>query len=166
MFNFLKHKDESAKTWLFRMGINNYPMFWGTGGKTLYIKSDWSHVTVGLKLGIMTRNYVGTIFGGSMFSAMDPFHIIMLMHLVGKDFIVWDKAAKVEFKKPGKKALKMDIKYDPNEVENIRQQAQTQGKYIFTKSADWIDADGDVVCTVEKTLYVATKEYFKNRSKS
>lgn len=153
-------KGESFKTWGFRQLMNLYPMFFGTGGKLVYLQRDFKHAVVEIKLGLWTRNYVGTIFGGSQFSAMDPFHMVLLMNCIGsKDYVVWDKAATITFKKPGKTTIKTEIVYSDEELENIRQQAQTHGKFQFIKSVDWRDRAGDVVSTIEKTIYVATKEY-------
>jgi hypothetical protein len=112
---------------------------------------------------LFTRNYVGTIFGGSQFAALDPFHTVLLINCLGKEYIVWDKAGSIKFKKPGKGKLKAEIIYTDEELADIRKQTRDHGKYEFVKNADWIDAQGDVVSTLDKTVYVATKEYFKKR---
>lgn len=155
---------ENWKTWLFRLGMNLYPMFRGTGGWVTFISADWHRARVELRLRLKTRNYAGTIFGGSMFAAIDPFHMVLLMNILGKEnFVVWDKAGAIQFKKPGRGRITCDVKYSPEEIANIREQARANGKYVFVKSAEWIDEAGDVVSVVEKTIYVATKEYYRER---
>lgn len=156
---------ESLKTRLFRYGINLYPMFFGTGGKVVYLKGDWTHAIVRLKLNLWTRNYVGTIFGGSQFAAADPFHMVLLINCIGKNFIVWDKAATIVFKKPGKGVIKAEFIYTPEELKAIKQNTLQDGSYEFKKLISWIDQQGDVVSTFEKTVYVATKEHFEKRRK-
>lgn len=156
---------ESLKTKFFRYGINLYPMFFGTGGKVTFIKGDWTHATVRLKLNLWTRNYVGTIFGGSQFAAADPFHKVLLINCIGKEFIVWDKAATIIFKKPGKGVITADFIYTPEELESIKQHTLQNGSYEFKKTVSWIDQHGDTVSTFEKTVYVATKEHFNKRRK-
>jgi len=156
------HK-ESFKTWCFRHIMNLFPIYFGTGGKVLYIQNDWKHVTARLKLNIWTRNYVGTIFGGSQFSAADPFFMLMLFHILGKDFIIWDKSGTIHYKKPGKKICKADFVFTDAEIAEIKHQTTLNGKYEFKKQMEWIDADGVVISQIERTLYVATKEFFKNR---
>lgn len=158
-------KGESFKTWIFRQGMNLYPMFFGTGGKAKFIRHDWQHAIVELKLGLWTRNYVGTIFGGSMFSALDPFHIVLLINCLGKDYIVWDKSAEIQFKKPGKKRMRAEVRYEDEELQKIREITAREGRYEFVKSVDWIDSDGQVISTLNKTVYVATKEHFRKRQK-
>ncbi|WP_158320344.1 DUF4442 domain-containing protein [Pseudobdellovibrio exovorus] len=158
-------QGESFKTWFFRHGMNLYPMFFCTGGKVLYIQKDWKCARVQLKFGLRTRNYVGTIFGGSQFSAVDPFHIVLLINIFKKKYVVWDKAAEIKFKKPGRGKLRTEVRYEDEEIKYIQQQAEEHGRYEFVKTVEWIDEEGDVVSTVSKTIYVATKEYFRQRQK-
>jgi acyl-coenzyme A thioesterase PaaI-like protein len=141
-------------------------MYAGTGGKVKFISSDWTHAKVELRLKLRTRNYAGTIFGGSMFAAVDPFHMVLLLNILGvENFVVWDKAGTIKFKKPGKGKLTCDVIYSSDEVKQIREQALANGKHEFVKSVDWIDEKGDVVSVVEKTVYVATKDYYRERKK-
>jgi hypothetical protein len=156
-------RGENFKSRMFRFGMNIYPMFFATGGRLLFLKADFSHAIVRLKLNLWTRNYVGTIFGGSMFSAADPFHMVLLINCIGKNYIVWDKSAKIDFKKPGKGTLKAEFIYTPEELKNITDTADKNGNYEFKKAVSWIDQKGEVVSTYEKVIYVATKEHFKKR---
>jgi hypothetical protein len=101
---FLKTiKKESWKSWWFRLLMNWYPMYFGTGGKILFWAADSTEVHLRLRLNIWSYNYVGTIFGGSMFSAADPFYMVMLLKVLGNDYVVWDKAANIRFKNLQKK---------------------------------------------------------------
>lgn len=143
--------------------MNLYPMFFCTGGKVLYIQRDWKCARVQLKFGLRTRNYVGTIFGGSQFSAVDPFHIVLLINILKKKYVVWDKAAEIKFKKPGRGRLTTEVRYADDELEHIIRQAEQHGRYEFVKTVEWIDQEGDVVSTVSKTIYVATKDHFRRR---
>jgi acyl-coenzyme A thioesterase PaaI-like protein len=157
---------ESLKTIFFRFGINVYPMFYGTGGRVTYLAGDWTRATVRLKLGLRTRNYVGTIFGGSMFAAADPFHMVLLINILGPDFVVWDKAGRIDFKKPGRGRIEANFIYTPDEIARIRETTLKDGSYEFKKSLPWVDQQGDTVSVFEKTIYVATKEFFKQRQKA
>lgn len=154
---------ESLKTKIFRILMNWCPMYFGTGGKILFIASDWKKVTLQLKLNLWTYNYVGTIFGGSQFSATDPFLMVLLINILGKDYVVWDKAGSIRFVKPGQGQLKLSFEYTDAEIENIKAQVAAQGRYEFTKGADWLDQHGEVVSKVEKVVYVSTKAYDRER---
>ncbi|MBS1970024.1 MAG: DUF4442 domain-containing protein [Bdellovibrionales bacterium] len=154
---------ESLKTRFFRYGINLYPMFFGTGGKVLFIAGDWKKVVVRLSLNMWTRNYVGTIFGGSQFSATDPMYMVMLINILGDEYVVWDKSASIQFKKPGKGKLKAEFIYTDDELELIKRVTASEGKYEFTKSVSWFDESGAIVSTIDKNIYVATKTFYKAR---
>ena len=84
---------ESFRTFLSRLRFNAWPCYRGTGGRVTFIAGDWSEVRVRLPLSWRTRNYVGTIFGGSIYGAVDPFYMIMLIHNLGPEYLVWVKAA-------------------------------------------------------------------------
>ncbi|HQU90597.1 MAG TPA: DUF4442 domain-containing protein, partial [Denitromonas sp.] len=78
---------------LLKWGINLWPPFLGAGIRVQHIAADFSEITVALKMGLLNRNYVGTHFGGSLFSMTDPFFMLMMMHRLGKGYIVWDRSA-------------------------------------------------------------------------
>lgn len=159
-------KREDFKSWTFRTLMNMYPMFFGTGGKITFLSSDYKKATLRLKLNMWTYNYVGTIFGGSQFSALDPFHMVLLLKIIGKEYVVLDKAGAIQFKKPGKGKLTATIEYSDAEIEEIKRRAQTEGRFEMVRSTNWVNEKGEVVSTMDKTLYIATKEYFVNRKKA
>ena len=110
---------ESFKSRSFRWGFNFFPAFRGTGGRISYISDDWHEVSLKVPLSWRTRNYVGTIYGGSIYGAVDPIYMLMLMRILGPDYIVWDKAAKIRFKKPGKGTLYAEFKLLAEEIDEI-----------------------------------------------
>jgi acyl-coenzyme A thioesterase PaaI-like protein len=101
---------ENFKSRRFRWFWNFFPAYRGTGGRVTYIADDFHEIRVKLPLSWRTRNYVGTIYGGSIYASIDPIYMLMLMHILGSEYIVWDKAAKIRFKKPGKETLYVDFK--------------------------------------------------------
>ncbi len=116
------NRKESFQTWRFRTFMNWYPMFFGTGGKILFWSGDSMDVQVRLRRNIWTYNYVGTIFGGSMFSASDPFYMLMLYRILGNQYVVWDKAAKIRFRKPGRTTLYARFLLTDADLAEIRQE--------------------------------------------
>ncbi len=160
----LKHAGESWYTRAFRFGMNCYPMYFGTGGRIKYIAADWREVRLSLGLNPFTYNYVGTIFGGAMFAANDPFLMVMLMNVMGKDkYVVWDKAAKIRFRKPGKSKLSMQIKLDEELIDEIKATIATEHRWTRWLTLQWKDKNGDVVAELERELYVADKAWYKQR---
>lgn len=136
--------------------------FWscyrGTGGRLKYIAEDWSEARLELPLSWRTRNYVGTIFGGSIYSAVDPIYMLMLIHRLGPDFIVWDKAASIQFKKPGKETLRAQFVVNDQELAAIRAALETQRSVDRTYTIELKDGAGNICATVEKVIYIRRRE--------
>jgi hypothetical protein len=105
-----------------------------------------------------TRNYVGTIYGGSMYAGIDPIYMLMLIKTLGKDYIVWDKAAKIRFKKPGKETLFADFLLTEEELNEIKQILETEKSVDRVYNVELKDKSGKVHCIIEKTLYIAKKK--------
>lgn len=148
---------ESLNTRLYRWGFNFYPAYRGTGAWITYIASDWREVRVRLPLSWQTRNYVGTIFGGSIYAAVDPFYMIMLIKNLGPDYVVWDKAALIRFKKPGESTLYARFTLDETELQMIKDELKCLPKLDRVFHIDLTNSAGDVHAWVEKTIYLAIK---------
>lgn len=162
--DFLKtDKKESFNTWRFRWLMNWYPMYFGTGGKVLLWAGDSSEVHLRLKLNLWTYNAVGTIFGGSLFAAADPFYMLMLMRALGKNYVVWDKAAHIRFKKPAKVVLYAVLKITEGDLQSIKTQVRESGHATKTFSIHWLDKDQVVYAEIERQCYIADKEFYKKR---
>lgn len=126
----------------------------GTGGRLKYIAEDWSEVRLELPLSWRTRNYVGTIFGGSIYSAADPIYMLMLIHRLGPEFIVWDKAAAIQFKKPGRETLHARFVVGDDELTAIRSALESERAIDRTYSIDLVDGSGTACATIEKIIYI------------
>jgi acyl-coenzyme A thioesterase PaaI-like protein len=142
-----------------RMVFNLWPCIRGTGGRVTYIAPDWSELQVKLPLNWRTRNYVGTIFGGSLYASVDPFLMLMLIERLGRDYVVWDKAASIRFRKPGTSTLHATFTVDDDQVADIRAEVDAAGGTLDRSwTVDLVDVDGVVHASVEKVLYIATKD--------
>ena len=148
---------ESIKTRLMRWGFNFFPAYRRTGARFTYIADDFCEVRIRLPLNWKTRNYVGTIFGGSMYGAVDPVYMVMLIKLLGPDYLVWDKAATIHFRKPGRTTLYVRFTVDHGELEAIREQLTHEPKLERIYQVDLTDREGTVHATVEKTMHIRRK---------
>ncbi len=137
-----------------RWGFNFFPAFRGTGARITYIAGDYREMRVELPLNWRTRNYVGTIFGGSLYGAVDPHYMIMLIKILGPGYVVWDKAATIRFKKPGRGKLFARFLFDEKEIATIRQLTETGQPIDRVYQVDLTDAAGVVHASVEKTVYI------------
>jgi acyl-coenzyme A thioesterase PaaI-like protein len=145
---------ESRRTRWLRWRFKFFPAWRGTGATVTYVAGDFKEVRVKLPLSWRTRNYIGTIFGGSLYAAVDPIYVLMLIHILGGDYVVWDKAASIRFRKPGRSTLYATFLIDDAELEAIR--AATVGGQPVDRvyTIDLKDADGVVHATVEKVIYI------------
>ena len=91
---------------MFRLLLNIYPPYWGTGIVVSKVAPDFTEIVVQMKKRFYNRNYVDTHFGGSLYSMVDPFYMLMLINILGKDYVVWDKSAFIDFVKPGRGKVK------------------------------------------------------------
>ncbi len=141
-----------------RRWINFWPPFLGAGIRIKYIASDMKAVDIEMKLHFWNANYVGTHFGGSLFAMTDPFYMLMLMANLGRDYIVWDKAASIRYRKPGKGTVRAEFRLSDSQIEDIRRKLETLPKYEPVFSVDVKDEAGVVVAEVEKVLHVRKKQ--------
>jgi hypothetical protein len=119
--------------------------------------SDLRSVDVELRLRFWNRNYVGTHYGGSLYSMTDPFYMLMLMEHLGQDYIVWDKAATIRFRKPGKGTVRAEFRLSQQMLDDIRSRLSTTEKYEPTFNVQVKDEAGEVVADVEKVIYIRRK---------
>lgn len=140
-----------------RRFIRLYPPYLGAGVRVTHIAADFRRIEVEMPLRFYNRNYVGTHFGGSLYSMVDPFYMLMLINILGPDYIVWDKAATIRFKKPGKGVMKATFELTEEQIAKIRAAAETQPKVEPQFQVIIKDAEGNVVAEVDKLLYVKKK---------
>ncbi|ACL66909.1 conserved hypothetical protein [Anaeromyxobacter dehalogenans 2CP-1] len=149
---------ESLRTRLERLAFGLFPAYAGTGARIRYIAADWREVRLELPLGWRTRNYVGTIFGGSMYAAVDPIYMLMLIRNLGPDYVVWDKAASIRFLKPGRGTLAARFTLEEAELDAIRAALRTERSVDRSYAVELTDATGTPHARVEKLLYVRRRE--------
>ncbi len=118
----------------------------------------FDEIRVKLPLTWQTRNYVGTIFGGSMYAAVDPVYMLMLIKNLGPDYIVWDKSACIKFKKPGRTTLFARFVLNEKDIEAIRRALVDNRSVDRTYQVELTDEEGIVHASVEKVIYIRLKE--------
>jgi uncharacterized protein DUF4442 len=137
--------------------IKYYAPYLGAGVRVKEVADDFSTIRVEMPLRFYNRNYVGTHFGGSLYSMCDPFYMLMLINILGRDYIVWDKAATIRFKKPGTGVVKAVFHIPPERISEIKAAADAQGKVEPLFQVNVTDAEGNVVAEIDKLLYVRKK---------
>ncbi len=143
--------------------VNLYAPYLGAAVRVTHVSDDFHNVEVEMPLRFYNRNYVGTHFGGSLYSMCDPFYMLMLINILGPDYIVWDKAAAIRFKKPGKGLVRASFHLSEETIAGIRAAAEVQPKvepefHVLIK-----DTEGNTIAEVDKLLYVKKKPASQKR---
>lgn len=141
------------KTNLFRW-INFYPPFLGAGIRVREVDDKEQTIEVKMKLRFWNKNYVGTHYGGSLYSMCDPFFMLILIRKLGKDYIVWDKAAQIRFVKPAKGTVRARFYVSNEKVQDIKNDLESLGKEEYVFESTVLDEQNNVVAEVEKLIYV------------
>lgn len=138
--------------------INFWPPYLGAGVKVKNISKDFTSIEVEMKLRFWNQNYVGSHFGGSLYSMSDPFLMLMLIENLGKDYVVWDKAASIKFKKPGKGKVKINFQVTPEQIQELKNSADNNPKIEPEFQVNIVDENDEIVAEIKKTLYIKRKE--------
>ena len=146
---------------LLRWGMNLWPPFRGAGIRVRHIARDWSEARVELRHGLLNRNFVGTHYGGSLFSMTDPFYALMLIHRLGERYLVWDQAASIDFVAPGRGTVSATFLLNEQKIQEIRERAAGGDKVLPQFDVEVKDETGALVARVRKILYVRLKPRYR-----
>ena len=149
MFNLRQRFLEKA--------ISFYAPFLGAGVKLDDMSKDYRYARVSMPLTFYNKNYMGTQFGGSLYSMVDPWYMLMLIKNLGKDYIVWDKGATIRFKRPGKGKVMAEFKLTQEILDEIKNFVDANTKMDYTFKVEIKDEKGGLICEVDKVVYVRRK---------
>jgi len=151
---------------LLKLRINTYAPYVGAGIKIEHISLDQGLCVVSMGLNSLNKNIVGTQFGGSLYSMVDPFYMLMLMHQLGSHYVVWDKSSHIDFVAPGHSKVTARMKIPSAEIITIQELAKDGGAVFRDYSVDIVDEQQKVVATVTKTLYIRLRKHSKSKDQS
>ena len=137
-----------------RIAANLYLPFIGAGIRVEKVSSDYSEVTVRMKMNFFNRNYVGTHFGGSLYAMTDPWYMLMLMRRLGPGYIVWDKSANIDFISPGTGTVRITFRISEETLTAIQNEVAVKKKTDWTFDEIIVDETGKTVAKVHKVVYI------------
>jgi acyl-coenzyme A thioesterase PaaI-like protein len=137
--------------------INFYGPFLGAGVKLQKMNKDYRHAKVSMKLTFYNKNYMGTQFGGSLYAMVDPWYMLMLIKNLGRDYIVWDKGATINFRKPGRGTVYAEFNLSEEQLDEIRATLMTQKKMDYVFKVEIKDGEGKLIADVDKVVYIRSK---------
>jgi acyl-coenzyme A thioesterase PaaI-like protein len=139
---------------VFRRAINLWPPYVGAGIRVTRITADFREIDVALSLGLLNRNYFGTHFGGSLYAMADPFFALMLLHNLGPEYVVWDKAGAIRHVRPGRGRVQACFRLPAAAIARARRATADGSAHEPTFRVRIVDGAGEVVAEVAKTLHV------------
>lgn len=134
-----------------------YPPFLGAGVSVRSASPDLRAIDVSMKLRWWNRNYVGTQFGGSLYSMVDPFLMLMFLENLGEGYVVWDKAATVRFRSPGRGTVHASFRLTEADVQRVRDEVARDGRSEPRFEVVIVDDAGRTVAEIEKVLSIKPK---------
>jgi acyl-coenzyme A thioesterase PaaI-like protein len=147
---------ESWATRVARWGFNRIPAYRATGARITFLRDDWREVRLVLPLRRGTRNLMGTLFGGSLYGAVDPIAAVMIMKNLGPGHVVWVKSSTIRFLRPGRTTLHARHVLAEHELREIRDAVAAAGRCERTAAIELVDAEGVVHVRCEQELSVRT----------
>ncbi len=151
------YTQATFRMWLRCLRYNLFPSYRLTGGWVTYIADDWTEVRLKLPLNIWTRNYVGTTFCGSMYAAVSPWYMAMLIGALGPDYLVWDKTVTMKFLKPGQSTLYAHFRLDTADITAIKAELETKRATERTYTIELVDKEGTPHVSFEEVIYIRRK---------
>ncbi|WP_204344405.1 DUF4442 domain-containing protein [Psychroserpens algicola] len=150
---------------LFKYGFNWSPMYRRTTAKLIEVSDDLHKVVITMKPQWKNRNFVGSIFGGSMLSATDPIYMIQLIQILGDDYVVWDKYVEARYKRPAKSKIFGVFIFSEEDIKQIKQDVALNHEIDLVKTMSLVDSNQNNIATFKKTIYIADKQFYKEKLK-
>ena len=163
---FATEKEEGRRSSWYRRAINFWPCIWCTGSKITFCAADFTELHVQLDLNLRTRNRVGTVFGGSIYSSIDPHFMLMFMEIMGREYVCWDKAASFKFLRPITGKVKCRFLVPLETIAKVKAEIAANGQCSFDMPLQYEDDGGRAYAVFTKTIYVASKEFYKQKVKA
>ena len=163
MKRFETNRKENIKFRIKRFLFNFFPAYRRTGARICFISDDWKEVHIKLGLNWTTRNYVGSVFGGSIYGALDPIYMIQLINILGNKYVVWDKVATIKFIRPIKQEVFARFLISENLITEIKKGIELNKEMEIELSVQFNDGNETTYAEVIKKLYIADKKYYKQK---
>lgn len=137
--------------------LNLYPPYLGAGVRIHHVDPNWLELRVSMRLRWYNKNALGTHFGGSLYAMVDPHLVLLLLGALGRDYVVWDQSAHIDFRKPGRGRVHATIRLTPEDLTTIHVETAEGTPYRPTFVIDILDERDDLIARVTKVLYIRRK---------
>ena len=157
---FVPLKLVTRAKWLRRF-MNIWPPFVGAGISVTRIDDDFRQAQVRMTLSWYNRNYMGTQYGGSLYSMSDAFYAIMIIRNLDDRYYVWDKCASIEYLAPARSTVFADYRLDDEMIETIIKNTDQGQKFLYDIPVNIHDQNNTLIARVNKVIYIRKKPEFR-----
>ncbi len=137
--------------------IRFYPALFFQRIWVIAIAKDFSYAKVRVKQSFLNRNGNGSIFGGSIAAAGDPFFVLLFyQHFVQKGFTLksWLKSLHINFTKPAFSDLILHFEIKEEEWIEAEKSLNLKGKFVQTFTVRALNNEGEICANIEAEVYL------------
>lgn len=150
--------------WLLRF----YPPFFFQRIWVKNIHKNYMGADVVVSKSLLNINSNKTIFGGTIFSAVDPIYPILvdsyLRHQGFKKTVVWLKSAHIDYIKPGAKNLTYSVRLDQSIMDEAVDTVKNHGKIVKSFRTEIFDTDGTLCAVTDNEIYIRDLTFDFNKN--
>ena len=125
------------------------------------ISNDFLEMKVVLRKALFNMNFHKTIFGGSIFSACDPYFPTMYYHIFakkGRKLIIWLKSAEIQYLKPADSTLTLYFKITKKDIQLVENNLNQKGKFEIWHTVEAINKNNIVCARAKMEIYLREDE--------
>ena len=118
------------------------------------ISDDFMQMRVVIRRALFNINFHKTIFGGTIFSACDPYFPTMYYHIFAKKnrkLIIWLKSAEIQYLRPADTSLKLHFIITKEDILLAEKTLDKEGKFEIWHDVEAVSKKG-IVCAKAKML--------------
>lgn len=123
---------------------------------------DFRQVDIKVTRSILNRNSNGSIFGGTIFAATDPFYSLMFDQIFkrkGYKTIVWLKSSNIQYIKPAYSSLFFSIHITDADIDEVETALNNYGKFTKTFRISVYDRHGVECAAADNEVYIRDRTF-------
>ncbi|MBK8366345.1 MAG: DUF4442 domain-containing protein [Bacteroidetes bacterium] len=124
------------------------------------IDAGFKGADVKINRSLITLNFGKAIFGGTIYTATDPFYAMLFGQLLkhkGYQISVWLKSASIQFVRPGRTDLFYQITITDDMIQEAEDALNKNGVFIKSYSIEIYSKTGDLCAIAKNEIYIRKK---------
>lgn len=140
-----------------------YPPLLSNRIRPIYISENFQEIKVKISKSILNYNLHGTIFGGTISAAFDPWFGVMFWQILRRrnrgNHKVWVRNLHVQYKKPGNTSLFITFRLSDEEIALALSGLNENGKYSKFYEAKALDRNNEVCSIAQIEVYIINPNF-------